>query len=111
MGSRELREPRNTRVSAEALNTERSDEIIELLNMCIKSLDKASQNTLCQPPNSSAQTYVWPMDIESLAWGEAMPADEIILSSVDEAAWSIEVVSRGRVFLLKIAKAFKPKES
>ena len=38
---------------------------------------------------------MWPMDIESLAWGEAMPADEIILSSVDEAAWSIEVVSRG----------------
>ena len=80
---------------AEALNTESSEQIIELLNMCIKSLDKSSRNTPCWPLNSSARTYVWPMDIESLAWGEAAPVDEIILSSVDEAAWSTEVVSRG----------------
>ena len=80
---------------AAALQTLGADRAVALLNLCIKSLNRASRGTSCWPLDHDVAAYIWPMDIESLAAEGAVPINEIIRSSVDENEWSSEVISRG----------------
>lgn len=67
--------------------TSGSTDAKELLDAIVNSLDRASRDTPCWPLCSDPETYVWPMDIESLATGENPAVAQILRLATREDRW------------------------
>lgn len=77
----------------EALKLDEASEIVSLLNVCIKTLDRSSSNIACWPLPGGQKTYVWPMDIESLVASETSPVTKVFLSALEPSKWSEGVLN------------------
>jgi len=79
---------------SEAMHLDEANELVGLLNLCIKTLDRSSRHMPCWPLQEGQEIYVWPMDIESLVVNEKSPIEQVFLSSLQDSEWSEEILSR-----------------